>query len=133
MAQSFVPPLLIFPLLFKIIRQTQLLIKTNSPSADRMAVVKEKKNPWPLLVFATSDKAASRRIQQARRAGELQELLPQVYTSDLTTDPALLVRRHWLPLLGHLYPEAVISHRSGLDAHLPRKGTFSSLTNTPRK
>jgi hypothetical protein len=76
----------------------------------------EKKSPWPLLVYATSDRAASRRIRQARRAGALRELLPRVYTSDLTTDPAVLVRRHWLPLLGHLYPEAVISHRSGLDA-----------------
>lgn len=36
-----------------------------------MAVVMEKKSAWPLLVFASSDKAASRRIQQARRAGEL--------------------------------------------------------------
>lgn len=87
-----------------------------------MAVVKKKKSPWPLLVFSTSDKAASRRIQQARRAGELQELLPRVYTSDLTTDPALLVRRHWLPLLGHLYPEAVISHRSDLDAQPTPEG-----------
>ena len=55
-------------------------------------------------------------MQQARRAGQLQELVPRVYTSDLTTPPATLVRRHWFQLLGHLYPEAVISHRSGLDA-----------------
>ncbi|MBO0360857.1 hypothetical protein J0X19_23055 [Hymenobacter sp. BT186] len=75
-----------------------------------------KRSPWLLLVFDTSNKATSRRIQQARRAGELRELLPRVYTSDLTTDPALLVRRHWLPLLSHLYPDPVISHRSGLDA-----------------
>ena len=87
-----------------------------------MAALSEKKSPWPLLVFATSDKAASRRMQQARRAGELRELLPRVYTSDLTTDPALLVRRHWLPLLGHLYPDAVISHRSGLDAQPTPEG-----------
>ena len=46
----------------------------------------EKKSHWPLLVFATSATAVSRRIQQARRAGELRELLPRVYTSDLTTD-----------------------------------------------
>ncbi len=81
-----------------------------------MALVMEKKSLWPLLVFATSNKAASRQVQQARRAGQLRELVPRVYTSDLVTDPAVLVRRHWLPLLGHLYPQAVISHRSGLDA-----------------
>ena len=82
----------------------------------------EKKSPWPLLVFATAAKAISRRIQQARRAGELREFLPRVYTSDQTTGVAPLVRRHWLPLLGHFYPDAVISHRSGLDAQLTPVG-----------
>ena len=82
----------------------------------------EKSSPWPLLVFATSDKAVSRRIQQARRAGELRQLLPRVYTPDLTTAPAVLVRRNWLPILGHLYPDAVISHRSGLDAQPTPEG-----------
>ncbi|MGI4869865.1 MAG: Fic family protein [Janthinobacterium lividum] len=82
----------------------------------------EKKTPWPLLVFATSDKAVSRRVQQARRAGQLRDLLPRVYTTDLVTPPATLVRRHWLPILGHLYPGAVISHRSGLDAQPTPEG-----------
>lgn len=75
-----------------------------------------------MLVFAMSAKAVSRRIQQSRRAGELRKLLPRVYTADLTTDPALLARRHWLPLLGHFYPKAVISHRSGLDAQPTPEG-----------
>ncbi len=48
-----------------------------------MALVMEKKSLWPLLVFATSNKAASRQVQQARRAGQLRELVPRVYTSDL--------------------------------------------------
>ena len=76
----------------------------------------ENSTAWPLLVFASADKATGRRIQQARRAGLLRELLPRVYTSDLHTPPATLVRSHWLPLLGYLYPTAVISHRSGLEA-----------------
>ena len=93
----------------------------------------EKSSTWPVLVFASSDKAASRRIQQARRAGVLRELLPRVYTSDVTTEPALLVRRNWLPLLGHLYPDAVISHRSGLDAQPTSKGDIFLTYKYPKK
>ncbi len=76
----------------------------------------EKNGVWPVLVFATADQRVSRQIQRARQAGQLRELLPRVHTSDLTTPPADLVRRHWFQLLGHLYPQAIISHRSGLDA-----------------
>ena len=76
----------------------------------------EKNGTWPVLVFVTSDQRVSRRIQQARLAGQLRELVPRVYTSDLTTPSTDLVLRHWFQLLGYLYPQAVISHRSGLDA-----------------
>ena len=76
----------------------------------------EKNITWPVLVFATSDQRANRLIQQARRAGDLREFAPRVYTSDLTTPLATLGHQHWFKLLGHLYPEAVISHRSGLEA-----------------
>ena len=76
----------------------------------------EKSSTWPALVFATSDKAASKRILQARRDGQLREIAPRVYSSDLTSDPAAIIRRHFVLVLGHLFPEAVLSHRSGIEA-----------------
>lgn len=82
----------------------------------------EKNSPWPLLVFATSNQTLNRQMQRARQAGRLRELLPRVYTSDLHTPPAALVRRHWFQLLGHLYPDAVLSHRSGLEAQPTAEG-----------
>ena len=75
----------------------------------------EKNRSWPTLVFGTSDQAANRRIQQARRSGQLREVAPRIYSPDLTTSPDELIANHWLPVIEHLYPGAVVSHRSGLE------------------
>ena len=93
----------------------------------------EKNSPWPTLVFATSHQRLNRQMQRARQAGQLRELVPRIYTSDLTTPPADLVRRHWLQVLGHHYPQAVISHRSGLDAQPTPDGAIFLTYKYARK
>ncbi|UPL51308.1 Fic family protein [Hymenobacter sublimis] len=75
----------------------------------------EKNVQWPLLVFGTSDPALNRRIRQARQREELREVAPRIYSPDLTTPPAVLVRKNWLPIIQHLFPGAIISHRSQLE------------------
>ena len=67
------------------------------------------------IIFASSDPAESRRISRQVKAGEFRELLPRVYTSNLTDDPIKIVRRNLALILGRLYPNALISHRSALE------------------
>jgi hypothetical protein len=67
------------------------------------------------IVFASSDPSESRRISRQVKAGELRELLPRVYTSNLTDDPTKIVRCNLALILGRLYPNALISHRSALE------------------
>lgn len=67
------------------------------------------------IVFASSDAQESRRISQRVKAGELRALRPRVYTSNLTDTPAQIVRRNLALILGQLYPDALISHRSALE------------------
>ena len=75
-----------------------------------------KKNArWPLLVFSTSDPTLNRQIRGARQRGELREVAPRIYSSDLSTAPEVLVRKNWLPVVQHLFPGALISHRSMLE------------------
>ncbi|MBO3273263.1 Fic family protein [Hymenobacter defluvii] len=69
----------------------------------------------PLLVFGTSDSALNRQIRVARQRGELREVASRLYSPDLTTPPAVLVRKNWLPIVQHLFPGAIISHRSQLE------------------
>lgn len=66
------------------------------------------------IVFASSDPRESRRISQRVKAGELRSLRPRVYTSNLTDPPEQIVRRNLALILGQLYPNALISHRSAL-------------------
>lgn len=67
------------------------------------------------IVFASSDPQESRRISRRVRAGELRILRPRVYTLNLTDEPAQIVRRNLALILGRLYPDALISHRSALE------------------
>jgi len=67
------------------------------------------------VVFASSDAQESRRISRRVKAGELRLLLPRVYTSNLRDESAQIVRRNLALILGQLYPDALISHRSALE------------------
>jgi hypothetical protein len=67
------------------------------------------------IVFASSNAQVSRRISQRVKAGELRILRPRVYTSNLKDEPAQIVRRNLALILGQLYPDALISHRSALE------------------
>jgi hypothetical protein len=67
------------------------------------------------IVFASSNPQESRRISQRVKAGELRLLRPRVYTSNLKDEPAQVVRRNLALMLGRLYPDALISHRSALE------------------
>lgn len=67
------------------------------------------------IVFASSDSTESRRVSRRVATGELRRLLPRVYTSNLSDEPAKIVRRNLALILGRLYPGALISHRSALE------------------
>jgi len=67
------------------------------------------------IVFASSEPQESRRISQRVKVGDLRVLRPRVYTSNLKDEPAQIVRRNLALILGHLYPDALISHRSALE------------------
>ncbi|MGI4733671.1 MAG: hypothetical protein ACRYG7_00670 [Janthinobacterium lividum] len=82
----------------------------------------EKNVRWPLLVFGTSDPAINRQIRRARQRGELREMASSLYSSDLTTPPKTLIRKNWLPVVQHLFPGALLSHRSQLEGQPTAEG-----------
>ena len=91
----------------------------------------EKNVQWPLLVFGTSEPAQNRRIRQARGRNELREIAPRIYSPNLTTAPDVLVRKNWLPIAQHLFPGAIISHRSQLEGQPSSEGhLFLTYTYT---
>lgn len=67
------------------------------------------------IIFGSSNSTISKKLSQLEEAGEIRKLAPRVYTGNLEDDPKKIVSRNLFSILGHLYPGAVLSHRSGLE------------------
>jgi len=69
----------------------------------------------PEIVFASAEATESKRISRWVRSGRLRKLLPRVYTSNFEDSDEAIVHRNLYPILGGLYPNAVLSHRTALE------------------
>lgn len=82
-------------------------------------------SPFQGEVLLPSNPAEERKLQRAAKAGSITRVAKGVYVNAIDPaghDPAafgpvaMLVRRNWQRILGHLFPGAVVSHRSALCA-----------------
>jgi hypothetical protein len=90
------------------------------------------KAPLPEIIYSSPDAESSRRISLMVKDGTLRQLLPKIYTSNLTERDEEIVKRNLWSILGKLFPEAVISHRSAIEFR-PSPGKNVYLTYTYRK
>lgn len=67
------------------------------------------------IVFASSNKAESRKITALSKEKLIRKIAPRIYTSNLSDVPASIIKRNWYRILAHLYPNALVSHRSALE------------------
>lgn len=67
------------------------------------------------IIFSSSDPKISRQIAALEKSGKLRKLAPRIYTPNLNEDPADIIRRNIFKIIGHLYPNAVLSHRSAFE------------------
>ena len=77
----------------------------------------EKNAPLHLqeIIYGSPDSVTSRRISKWEDEGIVRKIAPRIYTSNLEETPAAIIRRNLFPILGNLYPEAVLSHRSAFE------------------
>ena len=78
----------------------------------------------PEIIFASSDPSESRRIRNMLNQGQLRSLIPRVYTSNMDDQTDLIVRRNIWLLIAHIFPEAIISHRSAIEYRISPKGNL---------
>jgi hypothetical protein len=71
------------------------------------------------LIFATEKEAST--LSRRARAKKLRRLARGLYTAELRSDPAQLVRAHWAEILPHYFPGAIVADRS-----VPRAGPDDS-------
>ncbi|HLU87306.1 MAG TPA: hypothetical protein VKZ44_06090, partial [Taishania sp.] len=67
------------------------------------------------IIYGSQDSVTSRRISRWEDEGLIRKIAPRIYTSNLEDSPEDIVRRNIFPILGNLYPDAVLSHRSAFE------------------
>jgi hypothetical protein len=67
------------------------------------------------IIFASSDKKESAKISSYLKKEVIRKIAPRIYTSNLKEEPEKIIRRNWYKILAHLYPDALLSHRSALE------------------
>lgn len=67
------------------------------------------------VLFGSSDQALSKRISRLEKEGKIKKIAPRLYTTNLEASPEEIVRKHWLTILGNMFPGAILSHRSALE------------------
>ena len=67
------------------------------------------------IIMATSDKSEVRKKTDMIKRGELRKIAPKIYTTNMEDEPSDIIRRNLFYILGNLYPDAVISHRSAFE------------------
>ena len=65
--------------------------------------------------MGTRDKGKSAEMNSMMKAGLLRKIAPKVYTTNMEDTPEEIIRHNIFFILGQLYPQAVISHRSAFE------------------
>jgi hypothetical protein len=66
-----------------------------------------------IQITTKADEAANRQIRRRAEAGELKKIVERVYTSNLHDDLAAVVKRNVWYVLPHLFPNTVMTSRTG--------------------
>lgn len=77
----------------------------------------EKNTPLHLqeIIFGSSQPSISKSISKLEKEGKLKKIAQRIYTSNLKDTPESIIRRNLFTILAHLYPKALLSHRSALE------------------
>lgn len=67
------------------------------------------------IIFSSSDTTLSRKIAGLEKKGKLRKLAPRIYTPNLEESPKDLIRRNIFKIIGRLYPNILLSHRSAFE------------------
>ncbi|MFV7235319.1 Fic family protein [Flavobacterium sp. ZB4R12] len=67
------------------------------------------------VIYSSSVKKVRKQIALLESAGKIKKIAPRIYTSNFTDTDAVIIKRNIFSILGHLYPSALLSHRSAIE------------------
>ncbi len=76
------------------------------------------------VIFGSANKKISAQISKLQKQGKIRKIAPRLYTSNLAATAEEIIRRNLYIILEHLYPDAIISHRSAFEFKPTEAGHF---------
>ena len=73
------------------------------------------------VITGSSDPGVTRLLSSLKRRGRVVRLAPRIYTTNLTDSPENIVRRNIWTIVGRLWPDARLCHRTALE-YAPHDG-----------
>ncbi len=67
------------------------------------------------IIFASSDSKESYKISKMLKEKKIRKIAPRIYSTNFDEAPSDIVKRNIFEILGNLYPDAVLSHRSAFE------------------
>ena len=78
----------------------------------------------PEIMVTNGDKRYANYLSGLSKKGVIRKIAPKIYTSNLTEPAEVVVRRNLFLILGMLFPNAVVSHRSAFEMRPTESGDF---------
>ena len=82
------------------------------------------KGNLPEIMVTNGDKRYANYLSGLSKKGVVRKIAPRIYTSNLTEPAEVIVRRNLFLILGMLFPNAVVSHRSAFEMRPTESGDF---------
>jgi len=85
------------------------------------------------IVFSSKNKKEGRNRTRQLKIGRLRKIAPKIYTTNLEETAAEIFYRNRYHIASHLYPGAIISHRTAFEGDVKPGGTLFLTYFYPRK
>lgn len=95
------------------------------------------KQTLPEIIFSGSNNSESKIISHLIKMKRIRKLIPRIYTSNFVDDNSLIIIRNKWAILGHLFPGAIVSHRSAMEWNQTSSGDlfltykYNKIVNYP--
>lgn len=87
------------------------------------------------ILFGSSDKTESRKVNNLVKQGLAKKIASRIYTTNFQETPETIIKRNWFRILAAQYPKSLLSHRSALECKPTPAGhlyvTYSYTKNLP--
>ena len=85
------------------------------------------------VIFGSQDPKISIQISKLLKSGVIRKIAPRVYSSNLVEPAEGIIRRNLFQILGNLYPETILSHRSAFEFQPTKTGQLFLTTSYTKK